>query len=167
MKPLVVLALPGMYLVYKINEFKRHQQEVNRRKVTERELANLNSKIVSSVYGFVNRISSRSAGVDLIMFVVTILIAAIEMQSLRASLSYLNNRRGPRSPAMHSMTSADESAFGSLDPVKKATDGFREKKSTRQEGDFRFYLRPIAGDRCVSAPNVPPSSRSINMHWHA
>lgn len=46
MKPLVVLALPGMYLVYKINEFKRHQQEVNRRKVTERELANLNSKIV-------------------------------------------------------------------------------------------------------------------------
>lgn len=47
MKPLVVLALPGMYLVYKINEFKRHQQEMNRRKVTERELANLNSKIVS------------------------------------------------------------------------------------------------------------------------
>lgn len=45
MKPLVVLAFPGMYLVYKISEFKRHQQEQNRRKVTERELAHLNHKI--------------------------------------------------------------------------------------------------------------------------
>ncbi|KAH9369995.1 hypothetical protein HPB48_001872 [Haemaphysalis longicornis] len=47
MKPLVVLAFPGMYLVYKITEFKRQQQEHNRRKVTERELAHLNHKIVS------------------------------------------------------------------------------------------------------------------------
>ncbi|XP_040356181.1 uncharacterized protein LOC120838454 [Ixodes scapularis] len=45
MKPLVVLAFPGMYLVYKISEFKRQQQEHNRRKVTERELAHLNHKI--------------------------------------------------------------------------------------------------------------------------
>ncbi|XP_050043886.2 uncharacterized protein [Dermacentor andersoni] len=45
MKPLVVLAFPGMYLVYKITEFKRQQQEHNRRKVTERELAHLNHKI--------------------------------------------------------------------------------------------------------------------------
>ncbi|KAL3231879.1 hypothetical protein MRX96_023147 [Rhipicephalus microplus] len=34
-----------MYLVYKISEFKRQQQEHNRRKVTERELAHLNHKI--------------------------------------------------------------------------------------------------------------------------
>ncbi|KAH7962580.1 hypothetical protein HPB52_017030 [Rhipicephalus sanguineus] len=47
MKPLVVLAFPGMYLVYKISEFKRQQQEHNRRKVTERELAHLNHKIIT------------------------------------------------------------------------------------------------------------------------
>ncbi|XP_022251424.1 uncharacterized protein LOC111087792 isoform X1 [Limulus polyphemus] len=45
MKPLVVLALPGMYLVYKINELKKQQQEQNRRKITERELTHLNHKI--------------------------------------------------------------------------------------------------------------------------
>lgn len=45
MKPLVVLALPGMYLFYKYNQYKRQQQEQNRRKVTERELAHLNHKI--------------------------------------------------------------------------------------------------------------------------
>lgn len=52
MKPLVVLAFPGMYLVYKITEFKRQQQEHNRRKVTERELAHLNHKIVSGRRAF-------------------------------------------------------------------------------------------------------------------
>lgn len=52
MKPLVVLAFPGMYLVYKISEFKRQQQEHNRRKVTERELAHLNHKIVSRLFWF-------------------------------------------------------------------------------------------------------------------
>ncbi|KAG8230034.1 hypothetical protein J437_LFUL015253 [Ladona fulva] len=45
MKPLVVLALPGMYLFYKYNQYKRQQQEQDRRKVTERELAHLNHKI--------------------------------------------------------------------------------------------------------------------------
>ncbi|XP_076360813.1 uncharacterized protein LOC143252487 [Tachypleus tridentatus] len=45
MKPLVALALPGMYLVYKISEFKKQQQEQNRRKITERELTHLNHKI--------------------------------------------------------------------------------------------------------------------------
>ncbi|XP_039280334.1 serine-rich adhesin for platelets [Nilaparvata lugens] len=45
MKPFVVLALPGMYLFYKYNQYKRQQQEQNRRKVTERELAHLNHKI--------------------------------------------------------------------------------------------------------------------------
>jgi len=47
MKPFVVLALPGMYLFYKYNQYRRQQQEQNRRKVTERELAHLNHKIVS------------------------------------------------------------------------------------------------------------------------
>ncbi|KAI5712999.1 hypothetical protein M8J76_004623 [Diaphorina citri] len=45
MKPLVVLALPGMYLFYKYNQYKQQQQEQNRRKVTERELDHLNQKI--------------------------------------------------------------------------------------------------------------------------
>ncbi|XP_069692235.1 chromatin assembly factor 1 subunit A-B [Periplaneta americana] len=45
MKPFVVLALPGMYLFYKYNQYRRQQQEQNRRKVTERELAHLNHKI--------------------------------------------------------------------------------------------------------------------------
>lgn len=47
-KPLPALALPGMYLVYKYNEYKRQRQEQHRRKVTERELDHLNHKIVSS-----------------------------------------------------------------------------------------------------------------------
>lgn len=47
MKPFVVLALPGMYLFYKYSQYKRQQQEQNRRRVTERELAHLNHKIVS------------------------------------------------------------------------------------------------------------------------
>ncbi|XP_054267463.1 uncharacterized protein LOC128989577 [Macrosteles quadrilineatus] len=45
MKPFVVLALPGMYLFYKYSQYKRQQQEQNRRRVTERELAHLNHKI--------------------------------------------------------------------------------------------------------------------------
>lgn len=44
-KPLPALALPGMYLVYKYNEYKRQRQEQHRRKVTERELDHLNHKI--------------------------------------------------------------------------------------------------------------------------
>jgi len=47
MKPFVVLALPGMYLFYKYNQYKQQQQEQCKRKVTERELAQLNHKIVS------------------------------------------------------------------------------------------------------------------------
>ncbi|KAL1464550.1 hypothetical protein WDU94_004183 [Cyamophila willieti] len=50
MKPLVVLALPGMYLFYKYNQYKRQQQEQNKRKVTERELDHLNQKIVSYLF---------------------------------------------------------------------------------------------------------------------
>lgn len=46
----MVLALPGMYLFYKYSQYKRQQQEQNRRKVTERELAHLNHKIVSLTY---------------------------------------------------------------------------------------------------------------------
>ncbi|CAM1309538.1 Uncharacterised protein g5194 [Pycnogonum litorale] len=46
MKPLAAaLAIPGMYLVYKYNQFKRQQQETNKRKITERELTHLNHKI--------------------------------------------------------------------------------------------------------------------------
>ena len=48
-KPLGVLAMPGLYLVYKYNQFKRQQQENNRRKLAERELNNLNNKIVSTL----------------------------------------------------------------------------------------------------------------------
>ena len=47
LKPFEALAVPGMYLVYKYNQFKRQQQENSRRKVAEKELAHLNSKIVS------------------------------------------------------------------------------------------------------------------------
>jgi hypothetical protein len=53
MKPFVVLALPGMYLFYKYNQYRRQQQEQTRRKVTERELAHLNHKIVSDVIRFI------------------------------------------------------------------------------------------------------------------
>lgn len=47
-KPLVVLALPGMYLLYKYREYKRGKAELQRQKVTEKELAQLNQKIVST-----------------------------------------------------------------------------------------------------------------------
>lgn len=48
MKPFVVLALPGMYLFYKYNQYRREQRELSRRRVTERELQQLHHKIVSS-----------------------------------------------------------------------------------------------------------------------
>ena len=46
-KPLVALASPGMYLVHKYSQFKRQQQESQKKKVTEKELQHLNHKIVS------------------------------------------------------------------------------------------------------------------------
>lgn len=48
MKPLVVLALPGMYLFYKYSQYRREQRELSRRRVTERELQHLHHKIVST-----------------------------------------------------------------------------------------------------------------------
>lgn len=47
MKPLVVLALPGMYLFYKYSQYRREQRELSRRSITERELQHLHHKIVS------------------------------------------------------------------------------------------------------------------------
>lgn len=47
MRPFVVLALPGMYLLYKYNQYRQQQMETARRRVTERELMHLNTKIVS------------------------------------------------------------------------------------------------------------------------
>lgn len=49
MKPLVVLALPGMYLFYKYSQYRREQRELSRRRITERELQHLHHKIVSAV----------------------------------------------------------------------------------------------------------------------
>lgn len=46
-KPFVVLALPGMYLFYKYNQYRRRRKETAKRRLTERELQHLNSKIVS------------------------------------------------------------------------------------------------------------------------
>lgn len=51
MKPLVILALPGMYLFYKYNQYRREQREQSRRRTTERELQYLNHKIVSLCFG--------------------------------------------------------------------------------------------------------------------
>lgn len=45
MKPFVVLALPGMYLFYKYNQYKRKKKENARRRLTEKELQHLNNKI--------------------------------------------------------------------------------------------------------------------------
>ncbi|XP_017875530.1 fl(2)d-associated complex component [Ceratina calcarata] len=45
MKPLVVLALPGMYLFYKYSQYRQEQRELSRRWVTERELQHLHHKI--------------------------------------------------------------------------------------------------------------------------
>ncbi|VDI12031.1 Hypothetical predicted protein [Mytilus galloprovincialis] len=44
-KHLSAIAVPGMYLYYKYNEFKRQRIEDMKRKVTERELDHLNQKI--------------------------------------------------------------------------------------------------------------------------
>ncbi|XP_041367148.1 uncharacterized protein LOC121381846 isoform X2 [Gigantopelta aegis] len=44
-KPLNVLVSPGMYLFSKYSEYKRQQQEQQKRKITEKELENLNEKI--------------------------------------------------------------------------------------------------------------------------
>lgn len=46
-RPFVVLALPGMYLFYKYNQYKRKRKENTARRMAERELAYLNNKIVS------------------------------------------------------------------------------------------------------------------------
>lgn len=48
-KPFVVLALPGMYLFYKYNQYKRKRKENATRRLAERELQHLNSKIVSEM----------------------------------------------------------------------------------------------------------------------
>ncbi|CAF4810548.1 unnamed protein product [Pieris macdunnoughi] len=56
MRPFVVLALPGMYLLYKYNQYRQQQMETARRRVTERELLHLNTKIVSNS-SFKNNIS--------------------------------------------------------------------------------------------------------------
>uniref|UniRef100_A0ABD2XPQ8 RING-type domain-containing protein n=1 Tax=Trichogramma kaykai TaxID=54128 RepID=A0ABD2XPQ8_9HYME len=45
MKPLVALAMPGMYLFDKYSQYRREQREMSRRKVTERELQHLHHKI--------------------------------------------------------------------------------------------------------------------------
>ncbi|XP_056633143.1 uncharacterized protein LOC130442809 [Diorhabda sublineata] len=45
MKPFVVLALPGMYLFYKYNQYKRKRKENATRRLAERELLHLNNKI--------------------------------------------------------------------------------------------------------------------------
>lgn len=50
LKPFSALATPGMYLFSKYNEYKRQQQEQQKRKVTEKELENLNQKIVSTTF---------------------------------------------------------------------------------------------------------------------
>lgn len=52
MRPLVVLALPGMYLFYKYSQYRREQRELSRRRVTERELQQLHHKIVSECLGY-------------------------------------------------------------------------------------------------------------------
>lgn len=52
MRPFVVLALPGMYLLYKYNQYRQQQMETARRRVTERELLHLNTKIVSFLRHF-------------------------------------------------------------------------------------------------------------------
>ncbi|KPI99876.1 Malate dehydrogenase, glyoxysomal [Papilio xuthus] len=49
MRPFVVLALPGMYLLYKYNQYRQQQMETARRRVTERELMHLNTKIVNTI----------------------------------------------------------------------------------------------------------------------
>lgn len=57
-KHLSVIAVPGMYLYYKYNEFKRQRIEDMKRKVTERELDHLNQKIVSDLHYIFNCIKT-------------------------------------------------------------------------------------------------------------
>ncbi|KAL2733428.1 fl(2)d-associated complex component-like isoform X1, partial [Vespula maculifrons] len=57
MKPLVVLALPGMYLFYKYSQYRREQRELSRRRVTERELQHLHHKIVAHSYCLFNNVA--------------------------------------------------------------------------------------------------------------
>ena len=69
MRPLVVLALPGMYLFYKYNQYRQEQRELSRRRVTERELQHLHHKIVSKflivLVKFVHLpVGKRSASLD-------------------------------------------------------------------------------------------------------
>ena len=45
-KPLVALAVPGMFLVCKYHQYKRAHQEASKRRAAERELHHLNHKIV-------------------------------------------------------------------------------------------------------------------------
>ncbi|CAG0878982.1 unnamed protein product [Darwinula stevensoni] len=47
-RPLAALAFPGIYLMTKVSQLKRRHAEDTRRRVTERDLANLNHKISSS-----------------------------------------------------------------------------------------------------------------------
>ena len=56
MKPLIVLALPGMYLFYKYNQYRREHRETTRKKSTEKELQHLHHKIVSKFF-FFSRVS--------------------------------------------------------------------------------------------------------------
>ncbi|CAH1183057.1 unnamed protein product [Ceutorhynchus assimilis] len=49
MKPFVVLALPGMYLFYKYNQYKRKRKENATKRLAERELQHLNSKISADI----------------------------------------------------------------------------------------------------------------------
>lgn len=43
--------LPNMFLLCKLGDLKRQQTEQSKRKITERELSNLNHKIVSRKIG--------------------------------------------------------------------------------------------------------------------
>ncbi|XP_006824104.1 uncharacterized protein LOC100374953 [Saccoglossus kowalevskii] len=47
MKPLVLFAIPGLYLVYRYNQYRQEKQrsKADRRKITEKELLTLNNKI--------------------------------------------------------------------------------------------------------------------------
>ena len=46
-KPFSGLAVPGFFLLYKFNEYKRQQKEKREEIITEKELKKLNNKIVS------------------------------------------------------------------------------------------------------------------------
>ena len=47
LKGLKLLAAPGMFLVQKYTQYRRHQQECAKKRATERELQSLTHKIVS------------------------------------------------------------------------------------------------------------------------